>query len=359
MVDESSYSIIKNLLGIGSAPKKKKKSSGGGRGNTSNNYNKYSMPIPKEAVPDDLFMAMTSRKPTGLKEQEQRYASALDELKALRDSEAGPMQLDLSSALLAGDLLLGTNRAKDYKAPASTKDKIRAMELSLNKLASGVSESQRKWFKEQWQPTDRGSVGVTSAGSGSGSSGARLTATEQSKLADLKTQIGTTSRLMDDWRKRITPAENIGDTVSEKLWSYWPNSDEAQYRGGLRQKAQLIGRALEGGKLSDVDYTKYIKFLPQPGDSTEQAEKRIADLNAELKATYDQRIKTFGEGDYDVSGFTPIKPPKKKEPKKQKAPAPKQSSKERNAKYRAYREQGMTHEQALKKALGTVYLKKR
>lgn len=138
-----------------------------------------------------------------------------------------------------------------------------------------------------------------------------LTATETSQLGDLKTQLGSVDALYKDWEDKVGGIDNsaIGGTVDyvqNKAGSMIPNTELSKYDDNLKQKAQLIGKALEGGKLTDVDYTKYVKFLPQDGDTKERAKERIKNLRSEFTNAYNDKIKAFGEAGYKTSGFTDI-----------------------------------------------------
>lgn len=82
------------------------------------------------------------------------------------------------------------------------------------------------------------------------------------------------------------------------------DTDEERYERTRRKAAQLIGRSLEGGKLSDADYeSKYIDFLPSSSAPEETANKDFADLEAFAVAVKEGRLQSFDRSGFDVSGF--------------------------------------------------------
>ena len=138
------------------------------------------------------------------------------------------------------------------------------------------------------------------------SGGKTLTASETEQLADIKNQLGSIDNIYTDWKKRGLGADNVSAYIGNNLAGYLPNTTTAEYKDNLKQKAQIIGKALEGGKLTDVDYEKYINFLPQPGDTESRAKNRIENLKTALKNAYNVRTKTFGEAGYNTSNLSPI-----------------------------------------------------
>lgn len=137
-----------------------------------------------------------------------------------------------------------------------------------------------------------------------------LTAAETEQLADIKDQLGSIDNIYADWKDKLGGVRpgvaGAADYVMNTAAGYLPNTETAAYKDNLKQKAQLIGKALEGGKLTDVDYTKYIQFLPQPGDTEDRARQRIENLRNALIKKYQQRVSTFGEAGYKTKGFTGI-----------------------------------------------------
>jgi len=75
----------------------------------------------------------------------------------------------------------------------------------------------------------------------------------------------------------------------------------------LDMTAQLIGRFLEGGKLSDEDYkSKYRKFLPSISDASWIAKAKLEAVNKMLGMKYNGYITDYSNTGYDVSGFPPL-----------------------------------------------------
>lgn len=131
-------------------------------------------------------------------------------------------------------------------------------------------------------------------------------------LADLRSQMNSVNKIKDEWNSMMGPVGGVTDYLKKNLGSRIPNTNEAKYRSSLKQKAQTIGKALEGGKLTDVDYEKYIHFLPQPGDTEEMAQQRITNLTDALQNAYNTRLQSYNQVGYSTGVLPQLKsqPPK-------------------------------------------------
>ncbi|MCP4948852.1 MAG: hypothetical protein GY923_15250 [Aestuariibacter sp.] len=82
-----------------------------------------------------------------------------------------------------------------------------------------------------------------------------------------------------------------------------PATSEKEYNDTRKVAAQVVGGILEGGKLTDVDYPKYIQMFPNPGDSKSRANNKIAALQKLIAMKREGQVSGLRRAGYDVSGF--------------------------------------------------------
>ncbi len=141
-------------------------------------------------------------------------------------------------------------------------------------------------------------------------SGKILTSSAVNELSDVETQYNTADSIMKDWQESV--GDQRGDLGRVGSWGsgFIPGSSEDIYGDRRKLQAQTIGKALEGGKLTDVDYEKYLKFIPGLGDTKEQAESKIKSLKNAMANKYNTSVDSYQKagfstgdlGTLDVSG---------------------------------------------------------
>ena len=92
------------------------------------------------------------------------------------------------------------------------------------------------------------------------------------------------------------------------LMSFLPMNDASRYEDRAKVAAQVIGSYLEGGKLTDPDFKRYLSELPQPGDGKEKARNKV-DALVKLISTRQasQKAALAGSG-YNVRGIKDAAP---------------------------------------------------
>jgi hypothetical protein len=85
----------------------------------------------------------------------------------------------------------------------------------------------------------------------------------------------------------------------------------------LKQRAQIIGKYLEGGKMTDSDIVRYQQSLPQFGDSPEVAQNKIQGLQRLVAQKQEAEKRALGEAGYDVAGLSGSDMPEMPKTKKQ------------------------------------------
>jgi len=282
---------------------------------------------PKFPTSADEFNALIQRQTEGLAGQRE----GLKQIEAQLAEMQKPQETSMLPGILmaASDLMAGTQYMKNYQSPAqkeqARKEKALALQMQMQKAKGDLTDKEIDLFKAQYQDalgreklaSEENLLKMKLGADAQKDSAKLLTASETEQLADLKDQMGSLDNIYNDWKSKVGATGDVLDFVSNKASGYLPNTDVSNYKTNLKQKAQLIGKALEGGKLTDVDFEKYIDFLPQPGDTEERAQGRVRNLKDALQKKYTQRIQTFGEAGYKVGNITPIKnTPIDKSPKK-------------------------------------------
>ncbi len=77
----------------------------------------------------------------------------------------------------------------------------------------------------------------------------------------------------------------------------------------LRQRAQVIGRYLEGGKLAEGDIGRYVAMLPQLSDSQQLKEAKAAGLKRLIAQKQQSELDALGGAGYNVSGIKRVQVP--------------------------------------------------
>lgn len=83
---------------------------------------------------------------------------------------------------------------------------------------------------------------------------------------------------------------------------------EGQFEARKRAAAQLIGGIMEGGKLTDSDFARYLNMMPGVGDTKEQAENKSTMLRQMLGAKADALKASFSGAGYKLPGAQPSGP---------------------------------------------------
>jgi hypothetical protein len=271
---------------------------------------------PKFPTSLDEFNSLIKRQTEGLSSQREGLKDIESQIAELQK----PQETNAIAPILmaASDLMAGTQFMKGYQTPEqkeqTRKSQVLGLQMQMQKAKGDLTDKEIDLFKAQYQDAlgrerlaQEENLLKLKLGAEAGNKPKTLTASETEQLADLKDQMGSLDNVYTDWKTRVGPTTGPVDYVGNKASGFFPNTDVSNYKTNLKQKAQLIGKALEGGKLTDVDFEKYIDFLPQPGDTDKRARSRVQNLKDALEKKYSQRVQTFGEAGYDVKGFTAIK----------------------------------------------------
>lgn len=87
------------------------------------------------------------------------------------------------------------------------------------------------------------------------------------------------------------------------LKQYINNSDAARYRDATRLNAQVIGRFLEDGKLTDADIPRYESMLPDAFDSPDRASEKLSRMSALMAGKKAAHVKALTDAGYSVGNI--------------------------------------------------------
>lgn len=129
-------------------------------------------------------------------------------------------------------------------------------------------------------------------------------ATEQSdKLANHKAAMG----LVGDLRAALTANQGELGPLAGRVAAVNPYNQRGQALQALLKKAtQVIGKSLEGGKMTDKDYAKYEKMLPTQADTPATAADKLDQLERLIATQQNADLDTYQRTGLDVSKFSPF-----------------------------------------------------
>lgn len=144
-----------------------------------------------------------------------------------------------------------------------------------------------------------------------------------SKLTSEQTQIlsGFTSadKQLEEIEKNITKNQSLmGPFVGRLSGFAGYNTAAKQFDARMKLAAQDIGKALEGGKLTDADIDRYRAMLPNITDTPDVAREKSTIVRELIETKRLATVEALGAGGYNISK---IKIPPNKKPLQQKIPA--------------------------------------
>lgn len=112
------------------------------------------------------------------------------------------------------------------------------------------------------------------------------------------------SEALGDVEKLVSANEDLfgpgQGRVAGLMGSWGLNNDAQSADATLKQRAQIIGKYLEGGKLTDADIERYQKSLPQLSDSPQVAQSKIASLRRLIAQKQAAELDSLRGAGYDT-----------------------------------------------------------
>lgn len=156
-----------------------------------------------------------------------------------------------------------------------------------------------KTGKAEKVDTDGATFGKGGKGGGSGKPVSGEVAQNIGKYDAAMTQIAS---LEKDWKGKTGFFSGVAQ--------YVPGTDAAQYVDAQKLAAQDIGQIVEGGKLTDSDFERYLEMMPTAGDSEERAGEKFERLKNYIAERKKTSIEGATQAGLNTSGFKEaVKPP--------------------------------------------------
>lgn len=127
--------------------------------------------------------------------------------------------------------------------------------------------------------------------------GRPLPASAVAKMADFRGAGG----IMRDVRKAWKNEMEGNWTAGLSQYAPWA-TDAKSFDDMIRMAAQFIGKKLEG-RMTDEDYDRMLRMLPQAGDSTERAMRKLDSVSGFLNEMETGTLDVYMDAGFDVSGF--------------------------------------------------------
>lgn len=110
--------------------------------------------------------------------------------------------------------------------------------------------------------------------------------------------IDSAQTIMGDLLSGRPEPEGIGSRIKSAVMGQVGQTNEGQYNTRRKAAAQLIGGILEGGKLSDRDFPRYLDLMPAVGDTKEQAQNKADSLRRQLNSKAQSLKASFSGAGY-------------------------------------------------------------
>jgi len=233
---------------------------------------------------------------SGISQREKEISAQESQISKLQNQ---PQKMDLTPLAMLVDTITGNKDQGLTKTamalrPKDNSVKLNALRQQLLQQKQGLTGDQIKLLSAMGKGSQK-------------EKGKQLTASAVSELSDVETQYNTADSIMSDWQKNIGSQRGGSGRVGSKLSSFVPGSTEDMYDDKRKLQAQTIGKALEGGKLTDVDYEKYLRFVPGVFDTEEQADQKIKNLKDAMANRYDTSLDSYKKAGFNTGDLKKIK----------------------------------------------------
>lgn len=224
-------------------------------------------------------------------------AAQVQQALAARDTAIRQKALDAGTGLAQIQKMIDEKNQKDYLA--------KRQPLELAKLQAEVEsikpdkELNRLYRQAQIDALKNRSVGSIGAGKTLPASQAESAGTAQAAsqaLDDITGIIEQNKDIIGPMGGRVSQLAALGQ-FGER------GKQAANIKGAMDQRAQIIGKYLEGGKLTDQDIARYRQQLPQITDTPEVAQAKINSLRRLLANKQQAELSALQGAGYATGGI--------------------------------------------------------
>lgn len=203
------------------------------------------------------------------------------------------------------------DRGRDTASDQYRQDKLESTRQNRESRDRNAEEWRNKNYEQrdkQFTATNKRQNEAAALRVKEGIEGKNLTAGATTEIGTLDSADALIEDLRGDYKKG---ASDYGSGLISML----PGSTDAKnYDQSRKQKAQIIGGILEGGKLTNEDFERYYKMMPSPWDTDHQAENKLNELKQTLALKRKGMVDTLGGAGFNVSGVQPKDEKPKSEP---------------------------------------------
>lgn len=222
------------------------------------------------------------------------YLKQGNDLQQSRELAAADMKDILAGQLAASAAKFGGPEAQALAQQQAAQLKATAVQQRLGVRAQHMDMAVKQSVLEENALMMRLKLAAAVAGKPQ----EQMTAGEASKVGDMQAGIKAAESLREAFKKKTG--------FFSALTQYIPGTDAKEYRDKLGVVTQLIGGFLEGGKLTDDDYQRYMALMPQPGDGHSRAMEKINTVVEQLGLKRDELLKAQKQAGYNTSGFAGV-----------------------------------------------------
>ena len=227
-------------------------------------------------------------------------AAQVQQALAARDTAIRQKALDASSGLAQIQKMIDEKNQKDYLAKRQPLElaKLQA-EVESIKPDKELNRLYRQAQIDALKNRSVGSIGSIGAGKTLPASQAEAAGTAQAAsqaLDDITGIIEKNNDIIGPMSGRVSQLAALGQ-FGER------GKQAANIKGAIDQRAQIIGKYLEGGKLTDQDIVRYRQQLPQITDTPEVAQAKINSLRRLLANKQQAELSALQGAGYATGGI--------------------------------------------------------
>lgn len=214
-------------------------------------------------------------------------------------TDALPAFLPLIAGGLLGGLDTGVAAQEGANQALAQAEAAKQAEQNAELAAREVSIKEAKEARED--RTDRQDialrerqVALAEREAQSGGTGKILTSAKAAELGQFESAEGA----LDEIKLKF---DKLGPGAA--LTQFLPATDASRFETNRVATAQTIGTILEGGKLTDPDFEKYLNLMPEQSDSKNTALYKINTVKKMIELSKSGQLKSLQQAGFDVRKF--------------------------------------------------------
>lgn len=241
--------------------------------------------------------------------------------KAAYDNAIQTAQVDYSPLLNLIDSSTGSNLAKGYKAPEniSTKqERLNASEDRIQRSREAISDDRMNLLRAKLsqQASMRNSdlqAQILRQKLGEKEAGQRVPATVAADIGEASSSYSAIDDILALTNDNADIMGPMGTGLASSVAGYMQLGDRGKRAASLKSeldtRAQIVGKYLEGGKMTDSDIERYKASIPVMSDSPEVIKTKVANLKRLVAKLQQQKLSSLKGAGYNTSGIPTVEVP--------------------------------------------------